>query len=135
MIKNTQLLSNYTIYGNGKNSREWIYVEDHCDALLKVFKNGKKGEFYNIGSNYNFKNLDIVNELINQHLITKQAYNEKLDLEKEIVELVKKNTQTKPRKFDETIDIAIVLGVGAAGVRKLISDWNTKRLAKLQATK
>ncbi len=52
------------IYGNGKNSREWIYVEDHCDALLKVFKNGKKGEFYNIGSNYNFKNLDIVNELI-----------------------------------------------------------------------
>ena len=52
------------IYGNGKNSREWIYVEDHCNALLKVFKSGKKGEFYNIGSNYNFKNLDIVKELI-----------------------------------------------------------------------
>ena len=33
------------IYGNGKNSREWIYVEDHCKALLKVYKNGKKGHF------------------------------------------------------------------------------------------
>ena len=41
------------IYGKGRNSREWIYVEDHCEALIKVFKNGKLGEFYNIGSNYN----------------------------------------------------------------------------------
>ena len=38
------------IYGNGKNSREWIYVSDHCEGLLKVFLNGKIGEFYNIGS-------------------------------------------------------------------------------------
>jgi len=47
------------IYGNGKNSREWIYVKDHCEALIKVFKKGKIGEFYNIGSNYNLNNLDI----------------------------------------------------------------------------
>ena len=46
------------IYGKGKNSREWIYVEDHCDALLKVFKKGKIGNFYNIGSNYNLSNLE-----------------------------------------------------------------------------
>ena len=39
------------IYGKGTNSREWIYVKDHCEALLKVFKKGKIGEFYNIGSN------------------------------------------------------------------------------------
>ena len=37
------------IYGKGKNSREWIYVKDHCEALLKVFTKGKIGEFYNIG--------------------------------------------------------------------------------------
>ena len=37
---------------------------DHCEALLKIFKNGKNGEFYNIGSNKNFKNLDICNSLI-----------------------------------------------------------------------
>jgi len=52
------------IYGNGKNSREWIYVEDHCEALLKVFQKGKIGEFYNIGSNKNLDNLEICKFLI-----------------------------------------------------------------------
>ena len=52
------------IYGNGKNSREWIYVEDHCEALLKVFQKGKIGEFYNVGSNKNLNNLEICNYLI-----------------------------------------------------------------------
>ena len=52
------------IYGNGKNSREWIYVEDHCEALLKVFQKGKIGEFYNIGSNRNLNNIEICKYLI-----------------------------------------------------------------------
>jgi dTDP-glucose 4,6-dehydratase len=52
------------IYGNGKNSREWIYVKDHCEALLKVFQKGKVGEFYNIGSNKNLNNLEICKSLI-----------------------------------------------------------------------
>ncbi len=52
------------IYGKGTNSREWIYVEDHCEALLKVFKKGKIGEFYNIGSNKNLNNLEVSKELI-----------------------------------------------------------------------
>ena len=59
------------IYGDGKNSREWIYVEDHCDALFQVFKKGKIGEFYNIGSNKNYNNLEITKKLINissQHI-------------------------------------------------------------------
>ena len=53
------------IYGTGKNSREWIYVTEHCEALLKVFKKGKVGEFYNIGSNINLNNLAITKLLIN----------------------------------------------------------------------
>ncbi len=52
------------VYGKGKNSREWIYVTDHCQALIKVFKYGKVGEFYNIGSNQNFKNIDICKTLL-----------------------------------------------------------------------
>ena len=52
------------VYGKGKNSREWIYVTDHCQALIKVFKYGKIGEFYNIGSNQNFKNIDICKTLL-----------------------------------------------------------------------
>ena len=53
------------IYGKGKNSREWIYVEDHCSALIKIFKKGKIGNFYNIGSNNNQNNISIVKKLIN----------------------------------------------------------------------
>ena len=52
------------IYGKGKNSREWIYVEDHCEALIKVLTSGKIGEFYNIGSNYNIDNITVVKKLL-----------------------------------------------------------------------
>ena len=55
---------NLPLYGNGKNSREWIYVKDHCEALIKVFKKGKIGEFYNIGSNKNLTNIEIAKNLI-----------------------------------------------------------------------
>ena len=51
------------IYGDGKNSREWIYVKDHCYALLDVMKKGKIGEFYNIGSNENLNNIDICKKI------------------------------------------------------------------------
>jgi dTDP-glucose 4,6-dehydratase len=53
------------IYGKGTNSREWIYVEDHCEALIKIFEKGKIGNFYNIGSNKNQTNLEICKKLIN----------------------------------------------------------------------
>ncbi|MDA9598926.1 dTDP-glucose 4,6-dehydratase [Candidatus Pelagibacter sp.] len=52
------------IYGKGTNSREWIYVKDHCEALIKIFLKGKNGEFYNIGSNKNLNNLQVTNELL-----------------------------------------------------------------------
>ncbi|MDA9669191.1 dTDP-glucose 4,6-dehydratase [bacterium] len=52
------------IYGKGTNSREWIYVKDHCEALIKVFLKGKIGEFYNIGSNKNMNNLQVTKELL-----------------------------------------------------------------------
>ena len=52
------------IYGDGKNSREWIFVDDHCEALFRVFKKGKIGEFYNIGSNKNNNNLEITKKLL-----------------------------------------------------------------------
>ena len=52
------------LYGNGKNSREWLHVSDHCNALHQVATKGKPGEFYNIGSGVNFSNLKITNLLI-----------------------------------------------------------------------
>ena len=53
------------IYGKGINSREWIYVKDHCEALFKVFKKGKVGQFYNIGSNKNLNNIQVCKSLLN----------------------------------------------------------------------
>jgi len=60
------------IYGKGTNSREWIYVTDHCEALIKVFLKGKKGHFYNIGSNKNLNNLEVTKKLLEEakHLIS-----------------------------------------------------------------
>jgi len=54
------------IYGKGTNSREWIYVTDHCEALIKVFLKGKKGHFYNIGSNKNLNNLEVTKKLLEE---------------------------------------------------------------------
>ena len=64
LIYNILNNKNLPIYGKGLNSREWIYVNDHCEALFKVFKKGKIGEFYNIGSNKNFNNIEITKALI-----------------------------------------------------------------------
>ena len=72
------------IYGKGTNSREWIYVNDHCEALFKVFKRGKIGEFYNIGSNKNLNNLEVCKNLLNvSKKITKIGKNVKIKFVKD----------------------------------------------------
>ena len=52
------------IYGKGLNSREWIYVKDHCEALYKIYLKGKTGSFYNIGSNKNLTNIQVSRKLL-----------------------------------------------------------------------
>ena len=64
LIYNILNNKNLPIYGKGKNSREWIYVTDHCEALIKIFRKGKLSNFYNIGSNTNLNNLMIVKKLL-----------------------------------------------------------------------
>lgn len=51
------------VYGEGKNVRDWLYVEDHCDAIWKIMNGGKVGETYNIGGENEWKNIDLVNLL------------------------------------------------------------------------
>lgn len=48
------------VYGDGLNVRDWLYVEDHCEAIATVLKHGKPGETYNIGGWNEKKNIDIV---------------------------------------------------------------------------
>lgn len=51
------------IYGTGQNVRDWLYVEDHCRAILTVLENGKLGEKYNVGGHNEKTNLSIVHTL------------------------------------------------------------------------
>ena len=52
------------IYGDGKNIRDWLYVDDHCDAIELIFNNGNCGETYNIGGNYEISNIELANIII-----------------------------------------------------------------------
>ncbi len=55
------------VYGDGKNIRDWLYVEDHCRAIRSVLEAGKPGEVYNIGGNCERTNIDVVMQIC--HLV------------------------------------------------------------------
>lgn len=63
MILNALQEKPLPVYGSGKNIRDWLFVEDHVEALYKVILNGKVGESYNIGGNNEKTNLEVVNEI------------------------------------------------------------------------
>jgi len=52
-----------SIYGDGKNIRDWLYVEDHCLAIWKIINHGRIGETYNIGGENEWENIELVNFL------------------------------------------------------------------------
>ncbi len=68
LIPKTILLAmnnkNIPIYGTGKNKRDWIFVLDHCEAILKTHEKGKKGSSYNIAGNNEFDNNTIVKTIL-----------------------------------------------------------------------
>ena len=68
LIPKTIILANKNlkipIYGEGKNIRDWIYVDDHCDAIKKVLFNGKAGESYNVSANNEVDNITIVKKIL-----------------------------------------------------------------------
>jgi len=55
---------NIPIYGNGKNLRDWIFVDEHCDAVYEILMNGKSGQAYNISANNEISNVQIVNKIL-----------------------------------------------------------------------
>ncbi len=52
------------VYGNGKNIRDWIFVDDHCNAIDLAAKNGKSGESYNISANNEIDNLTVIKKIL-----------------------------------------------------------------------
>ena len=65
MINNALNHKDLPVYGDGKQIRDWLYVEDHCKAIDMVYENGKKGEVYNIGGHNEKENIEIVKTIIN----------------------------------------------------------------------
>jgi dTDP-glucose 4,6-dehydratase len=63
-IKNLKENKKIPIYGDGKNIREWIHVEDHCRGIQLVIDKGKRGEIYNIGSSEAISNLDLAKKIL-----------------------------------------------------------------------
>ena len=64
VIKNIVNREPIPIYGDGKNIRDWIYVEDHIEAINLIFNNGERGHKYNIGGDNEIRNIDLVNKII-----------------------------------------------------------------------
>ena len=60
MIRNARSGIPLPVYGDGKNIRDWLYVEDHCEAIDLVFHEGRSGETYNIGGHNEIENIELV---------------------------------------------------------------------------
>lgn len=60
MILNAAKWDKLPVYGDGKNVRDWLYVEDHCDAIWTIMKSGRRGETYNVGGSTEIENIRIV---------------------------------------------------------------------------
>jgi len=65
ILKNLALNKKIPVYGNGKQIREWTYVKDTCKAVIHIIAHGNYGETYNISSNVEKENIDIVNMICN----------------------------------------------------------------------
>jgi dTDP-glucose 4,6-dehydratase len=69
------------VYGTGENIRDWLYVEDHANAIDTVFHNGRAGETYNIGGNNEWRNIDLITKLCricDKYLKRQEGTSEKL---------------------------------------------------------
>lgn len=64
MIANATRDEHLPVYGDGKNVRDWIYVDDHCRAIWLAYEKGKLGEAYNIGARNERQNIDVVRSLL-----------------------------------------------------------------------
>ena len=63
-IKNLISGNKIPVYGTGEQIRDWLYTQDHCEALIKVWKEGQVGEKYNIGGECEIRNIDLVKMII-----------------------------------------------------------------------
>ena len=66
IINNALQGKSLPVYGDGKNVRDWLYVEDHCSAIDLIIRNGREGEVYNVGGHNEKSNLDVVKIILKE---------------------------------------------------------------------
>ena len=86
MINNMLEEKQLPVYGDGKNVRDWLYVEDHCSGICKIIKSGKCGETYNIGGENEWTNIDLLNLLCEK---VAKAKNKQKDYYKKLITFIK----------------------------------------------
>lgn len=86
MIQNILNKNNLPVYGNGENIRDWIYVEDHCDAIWTILNCSSSGERWNIGGNNELKNIELLHKLIE---IIASLKNENINDLKNLIKFIK----------------------------------------------
>ena len=120
IIHNCKNNQNIPVYGDGKQVRDWLYVEDHCSAIAQVMHEGEMGEVYNIGGNNERKNIEIVKEILRQ-----------LHKDESLIEYVKDRPGHDRRYAIDNTKITTKLGWKPAhnfeeGLKKTIA-WYTAR--------
>jgi dTDP-glucose 4,6-dehydratase len=75
------------VYGDGRNVRDWLFVEDHCSAIRTVLEHGKLGETYNIGGNSERANIDVVTTICD--LLDELAPDQKTGSRRKLITYVK----------------------------------------------
>ena len=77
MVRQALNFTPFTIYGTGTNRRDWLHVQDHCDAIFAVLEHGDIGDVYNIGGGEEISNLEIVNlicQILNEEVPANAPY-------------------------------------------------------------
>lgn len=111
------------IYGKGLNVRDWLYVTDHCEAIIKIIKEAKVGETYNIGGHNEMQNIEIVNTIC--EILDELNPSPKLGSYKELITYVKDRPGHDLRYAIDASKIENELGwvpkeTFASGIRKTV---------------
>jgi len=113
------------VYGTGENIRDWLFVDDHCDAIHTIIEKGEIGETYNIGGNNEIQNIDIVKTICN--LLDNIRPSENLKSYQELITFVKDRPGHDLRYAIDSSKLQNKLGWSPketfeTGIRKTI-DW------------
>ncbi len=123
------------IYGNGKQIRDWLFVDDHADALIKIIHEGLVGESYNIGASCEKTNLEVVEEICNVLDETQDTKPNGIESFKELISFVDDRPGHDQRYAIDSSKINKELGWHAvesfqSGLRKTV-DWYCEAIEKL----